>query len=399
LHVESLVKAINPQFAAPAGVIDLLVVAGEHSGDQHASRMLHQWYERYPDTSPDRVAAMGGKELRKQVSSFLWDMTDHAVVGTVEVLRHYPFFRRLMKETVRWILQHKPAVICLVDYPGFNLRLAAILRKRTQRGNYHPRIVYYISPQLWAWKSHRRFTMARDLDSLSVIFPFETEVYRDTNLSVEYVGHPFVGTEVQYPVRYDPAGPILLLPGSRSGPVQKIFPILARAFIQLRHHYADMQAVVLVPASADTHRILTLWKEAGGTDGLSVKSVEDGVQGGRAVLTSSGTMSLYCALAGIPGAIIYRANPLTFWLGKKIVRIPWLGMVNILLNRNAWPEFLQGNANPSVLKTFIQEILAHPTAPENYAGIASELHDLLQPPQQGDVADWLQRQLQSSAAQ
>ncbi len=375
------------------------MIAGEHSGDQHAARLLCQLYDRYPTVSPNRVAAMGGKELQKQSGTFLCEMTNHAVVGVVEVLRHYPFFRRLMQETVRWVLQHKPAVICLIDYPGFNLRLAAILRKRTQQGNYHPRIVFYISPQLWAWKSHRRFAMARNLDSLAVIFPFETEVYKDTTLNVEYVGHPFVGTGMQYPVKYDPHGPLLLLPGSRSGPVQKIFPLLAETFLRLRRHYPDMQAVVLVPSLADEHKIHSLWKDAGGTAGLTVKSVDEGVQGGGAVLTSSGTMSLYCALAGIPGGIVYRANPLTFWLGKRIVRIPWLGMVNILLNRNAWPEFLQGSANPAVLETFIQDLHAQSTAPDRYAAIAEELNQLLQPSQRGDAADWLQRQLQSVVEQ
>lgn len=387
-------KPHSPRFSDPEKPISLLVIAGEHSGDQHAVRLVNGMLSRYPDAvgSAGQIAALGGPALKAAGVDLLWDMMGHAVVGAVEVLRHYPFFRRLFKETLRWILQHRPPVICLVDYPGFNLRLAARLRKLTQDGDYQPRIVYYISPQLWAWKSHRRFAMARDLDSLAVIFPFETTIYEDTRLEVVYVGHPFVETEVRPPVAYDPQGPVLLLPGSRPGPVRRIFPVLAEAFRELRRRDPQQQAIVLVPQQSLMTLVEELWQSTGGGEGLSIRPVQEGPYAARAVLTSSGTMSLHCALAGIPGAIVYRANPLTFWLGKRLVRIAWLGMANILLNRTVWPEFLQTEAEPETLARYLVQLDASGSALP-FQEAAAELKSQLRPPSTGDAIDWLARQL------
>lgn len=381
-------------FPEPTGPIQLLIVAGEHSGDQHAARLVRGLCGRYSQrvSSPTQIAALGGPALQETGVLLLQDMMGHAVVGAVEVLRHYPFFRRLFKETLRWILEHRPAVICLVDYPGFNLRLAAKLRQLTAGTDYRPRIVYYISPQLWAWKSHRRFAMARDLDSLAVIFPFETKVYSDTNLEVVYVGHPFVKTEIQAPVNYDPQGPLLLLPGSRPGPVKRIFPILAAAFRELRKIRPTQEAVVLVPQDSLGALVEEMWQATGSGEGLTIQAVQQGPYPARAVLTSSGTMSLHCALAGIPGAIVYKAHPLTFWIGKHLVRIPWLGMANILLDRMVWPEFLQKDAQAQRLAKYLTHLESKAsTLPFQEA--AEELKVLLSPPESGDAADWLAKQL------
>lgn len=382
------------RFSDPEKPVSLLVIAGEHSGDQHAARLVRGMLSRYPESvgSAAEVAALGGPALREQGVLLLQDMMEHAVVGAVEVLRHYPFFRRLFKETIRWILQHQPKVICLVDYPGFNLRLAAKLRKLTGQGNYNPRIVYYISPQLWAWKSHRRFAMARDLDSLAVIFPFETKIYEDTSLEVVYVGHPFVETEVRAPVVYDPQGEVLLLPGSRPGPVKRIFPVLAATFRELHRRDPQQRALVLVPQQSLATLVEEMWQATGGGEGVSIRPVQEGPYAARSVLTSSGTMSLHCALAGIPGAIVYRANPLTFWLGKRLVRIAWLGMANILLDRMVWPEFLQGDAQPEKLARHLVH-LESPDSAQSFQDAAQELKSLLRPPSSGDAVDWLARQL------
>ena len=224
------------------GHVDVLIVAGEHSGDEHAARMVRELRAKHPELV---VAALGGPQLAAAGAQLLHDLTASSVVGLVEVLRNYSFFRELFHETLRWIGEHRPRAVCFVDYPGLNLRLAAALRERglSTRGGGRIKALYYISPQIWAWKAGRRFPMARDLDAMAVIFPFEVKCYADTTLPVEFVGHPFVAPGHAEPVRYDPAGPVLLLPGSRKQAVARIFPVLLAGF----RAFGRGEAVVLYP--------------------------------------------------------------------------------------------------------------------------------------------------------
>jgi lipid-A-disaccharide synthase len=289
--------------------VDVLVIAGEHSGDEHAARMVRGLKARHPGVV---VAALGGPALAAAGAQLLHDLTGSSVVGLVEVLRNYGFFRRLFAEILGWVKEHRPRAVCFVDYPGLNLRLAAALREQglSRRGGGTTATLYYISPQIWAWKAGRRFAMARDLDAMAVIFPFETRCYADTSLAVEFVGHPFVTPGHRSPVTYDPAGPVLLLPGSRRQAVARIFPALLEGY----RSFGGREAVVLYPSE----EILAVLRRSALPAGVTLRTVASAERdpvGASAVLTSSGTMSMQCALAGIPGAIAYRANPFTYLLG------------------------------------------------------------------------------------
>ena len=202
-------------FDAPrSGRADLLIVAGEHSGDQHAARVLRKLRALKPGLTS---ASLGGPALQKAGSQLLHDMTGFSAVGFVEVIANYGYYKKLFDRTLAWIRAHKPRAVCLVDYPGFNLRLADALKreKLSRAGGGDIAVYFYISPQIWAWKSGRRFKMAETLDSLGVIFPFELDCYKDTKLPVKFVGHPFVTEDHRAPVAYDRSAPVLLLPGSR----------------------------------------------------------------------------------------------------------------------------------------------------------------------------------------
>lgn len=365
------------------GRVDLLIVAGEHSGDEQAARMVRELRERHPELV---VAALGGSQLAAAGAQLLHDLTASSVVGLVEVLKNYPFFRALFGETLRWIGEHRPRAVCLVDYPGFNLRLAAALRARglSVKGGGAVKVLYYISPQIWAWKAGRRFAMARDLDAMAVIFPFEPACYADTTLPVEFVGHPFVAEHHAAPVSYDPAGPVLLLPGSRQQAVARIFPVLLAGF----RAYGEREAVVLYPSE----EILAVLRAA--RPPANVRLAHTGPpQAAAAVLTSSGTMSLHCALAGIPGAIAYRANPLTYLIGRWLVKVPYLGIANLLLNEPMYPEFLQGAATPGALAGEIRAGVEEPGRRERTVAQAARLRGLLQVPANRTAAQWLARQL------
>ena len=387
------------QFAPPAsGRVDLLIVAGEHSGDEHAARMVRELRERHPHVS---VAALGGPQLAAAGAQLLYDLTASSVVGLVEVLKNYSFFKALFAETLRWIDAHRPRVVCFVDYPGFNLRLARALRERglSRRGGGAVRMVYYISPQIWAWKAQRRFTMARDLDAMAVIFPFEPKHYADTALQVEFVGHPFVAPDYTPPVRYDPDGPVLLLPGSRVQAVRRIFPALLAGFSE----FGERDAVVLYPSeriAAELRSGLSRRSRGGlqrssGPEDRKITLQQTGTQtfAASAVLTSSGTMSMHCALAGIPGAIAYRANPMTYVLGRMLVQVEYLGIANLLLDEPMYPEFIQAAATPEALAAQLRACVHDPVRHTRTTEQAARLRALLRVPATGTAGEWLARQL------
>jgi lipid-A-disaccharide synthase len=370
-----------------AGRVDLLVVAGEHSGDEHAARMVRDLRAR---DSGVTVAALGGPQLAAAGAQLLHDLTASSVVGLVEVLKNYSFFRALFAETLRWIGEHRPRAVCFVDYPGLNLRLAAALRERglSVKGGGQIKALYYISPQIWAWKAGRRFAMARDLDAMAVIFPFEVKCYADTTLPVEFVGHPFLAPDYASPVRYDPAGPVLLLPGSRKQAVARIFPVLLAGF----RASGEREAVVLYP-SDDILAVLRAANPPAAPEG-GVRLQRTGVPvAASAVLTSSGTMSMHCALAAIPGAIAYRANPLTYLLGRWLVKVPYLGIANLLLDEPMYPEFIQGAATPGALASELRACVHEVPRRQDTTAQAARLRAVLAQPAGGTAADWLARNL------
>ena len=372
-----------------AGPVDLLIVAGEHSGDEHAARVVRELRARHPGL---RICALGGPELAAAGAQLLHDLTATSVVGFIEVLKHYSFFKALFDATLRWVAQHQPRAVCFVDYPGFNLRLAAKLREQglSRKGGGKIQALYYISPQIWAWKPKRRFTMARDLDALAVIFPFEPDCYKDTSLPVEFVGHPFIAPDYVPPVRYDPAGPVLLLPGSRVQAVGRIFPVLLAGFRQ----FGAREAIVLYPSQD----ILAALRAANPPANVRLQQIAEGraVSGAiaaSAVLTSSGTMSLHCALAGIPGAIAYRTNALTYLLARWWVKIDYIGIANLLLKEPMYPEFIQGAATAPALAAQLRECTGDPGRRTKTQARQVRLRALLAQTAHGTAADWLAARL------
>ena len=377
---------------AAAASVDLLLIAGEHSGDQHAAKIVNQLLSQNPNLN---ICALGGPELQKTKAQFLYDLTDSSVVGLVEVLKNYPFFKRLFDSVLKWIRVYNPKRICFVDYPGFNLRIAKALYgdglARKAGGGIE--LYYYIAPQVWAWKSGRRFKMAKYLDSLGVIFPFEVEVFSDTTLNTQFVGHPFVDSTYEIPLQYEEGGGLLLLPGSRKQAVSRIYPILLQSFKELLQLDSDAKAKVVYPDSQIREILIDIQRQIL-PEGIrkKIEFCEPGeIVSASAVLTSSGTMSLKCALAGIPGAIVYRAHPLTYWVGKRLVKIPYLGIANILLNRNFYPEFIQNQADPAILAKWVVD--CQNKYPDFKNG-AMELSEMLKHTKGLSASEWLSQPLE-----
>jgi len=381
-------------FPAPVGGRpDLLLIAGEHSGDEHAALLLADLRAKRPDLN---VACLGGVGLQAAGAQLLYDLTAVSIVGFVEVVRHYNFFKGLFNRTLDWIERYQPRHICFVDYPGFNLRLAEQLAARglSKKGGGEIGLSYYVSPQVWAWKAKRRFKMAQLLDRLGVIFPFEVDCFADTDLPTEFVGHPFVRASYEPPFRYDADAPVLLLPGSRSAAVGRIFPLLLAGFRKARKQKPGLKARVVYPSEqihGQLEAILSAHPDLSDHVEFAANTTER--LPASAVLMSSGTMSLACALSAIPGAIAYRLNPMSYWLGRMLVKVKYIGIANLLLDRPLHPEHIQDAASPRALSQEVLRALDDPEAAAEAAKGADELQELLHAGSDATAADWLARGL------
>ena len=381
----------NFDFPPPEdGSCDVLIVAGEHSGDEQAARMVERLNEINPELN---ICALGGCALKRRGAQVLYDMTKLSVVGLVEVLKNLSHFKALLRATLNWIKAYKPKAVCFVDYPGFNLHLASMLKEEglSSKGGGDIRLLYYISPQIWAWKARRRFKMAELLDSLAVIFPFEPKYYADTSLNVEFVGHPFIAGSYESKVFYDKDSPMLFLPGSREIAVGRIFPVMLKTLRLMEGE----EAVVPYP-SGGILAVLekTLKKFPDVAPRVRLRRIGDeGRIGAKAVLMSSGTISLSACLEGIPGAIVYKANPLTYAVGRMVVSIKYLGISNILLDRPAWPEFIQGAARPKAIARRLGECIHSPEVIAQTQSDAKLLREKLTAKNDMNAAQWLLKNL------
>ena len=336
---------------------DLLIIAGEHSGDQHAAEMVRGLKKAKPDL---RIAAFGGKALSDSGADLLFDMTSFSVVGLYEVVKNFLFFSKLLKSIFFWIKECSPKAVCFVDYPGFNLRLAQALfdNKIANKAGGNTKLLYYISPQIWAWKPKRKYQMEKIIDELATIFPFEEQYFDGTDLKITFVGHPFVNNGYMSNITYGKHDPILLCPGSRKGAIKKIFPALLKSMSFILKNIPDTMAVVPYPDDKTLHFLRKLLLKDFREISKNVTFIHSSSDiSASAAVMSSGTMSLKCCLAGIPGAIVYKTHPLTYLIGRALINVKYLGIANILLQKNIWKEFLQTRCRPALIARFIIQCL------------------------------------------
>ncbi len=272
-----------------------------------------------------------------------------AVVGLWEVLKKYGYFRRQFDRVLAEIESLRPAAVVLIDYPGFNLRLAKALRKR-----YGPslKILYYISPQVWAWNRGRIPRMARWLDLMLCIFPFEPALYEPAGLRSVFVGHPLIDSLAAETPQTRAATLVGLFPGSRQREVQKIFPTMLAAAAIMRRARPELRFATAAPSERMARLLAALRTGAGWTEAECPVGVGDARQlMGRAGvgMVASGTATVEAASLGMPLVIVYQVAPLTYWVGRAVVRVPFLGMINLLANREIAREFLQGEARPGAI--------------------------------------------------
>jgi lipid-A-disaccharide synthase len=330
-------------------------VAGEASGDNHGAALMRSLRQNVPDL---QFIGRGGPRMAAQAGAGFHDWIDHAaVVGLWEVIKNYGYFRKQFHETLREIEAGRPDAVVLIDYPGFNLRLARALRPTVHR----PRIIYYISPQVWAWNRGRIKQMAQWLDLMLCIFPFEAELYNQSGLRTIFVGHPM--SERLEPLRVEgPRDPdlIALFPGSRRREIRKILPILLAAARQLARSKPKLHFEIAA-ASAELAREIQeeVRRQPNEQDLFAVKTGAAAaiMQRAAAGIVASGSATLEAAYFRLPFVLVYKVSWLTYVAGRMVVKVDYLGMPNVLANRAVVPEFIQHEARPASLANAVLQLL------------------------------------------
>lgn len=339
------------------------LIAGETSGDQLAAELVQQWRLRRPSV---RVSGAGGPAMAAAGVQVSVDLTAHSVIGLWEVIRRYRTFRRLFHQLLDQCVAERPDVVVGVDYGGFNLRFATALRERTRGTGWNPRIVQYVSPQVWASRPGRARRMEATHDLLLSILPFEKDWYARNapGLAVEFVGHPIVDRHAGRSTEPKPTLPreVLLLPGSRVGELQRHLPVLLDAARRIRttHGCSDIRVRLILPSV----RLVDLARSLGaGRDGNpdpEVGGLPEALQQSTLALASTGTVTLECAWFGVPTLALYRTSWLTYEIGRRVITVKYLAMPNLLADAVVMPEFIQSDANPTQLAHRAVEWLSDP---------------------------------------
>lgn len=351
------------------------VVAGELSGDAHGAGLLESLVEMKPGVE---IRGVGGPKMAAVVGAGLKDwVEDAAVMGIWEVLKRYGWFKERFYEMLGELKLFQPDVLLLVDYPGFNLRFAEAVRRECPA----TRIVYYISPQVWAWNKKRVPRMVRLLDEMLCLFPFEQPIFENAGLKTTFVGHPLVDeleVERLRGVRRDDQL-VGLFPGSREREVARLFPMMIASAKRLAEK--DGQLKFEVPAAserlASQIRELLTTAQAENLVTVHVGRSHSLMQRACCAVIASGTATLEAAYYGLPYCLVYRMAPLTYVTAKVVVKIKLIGLVNILAGEEVVKELIQEEAEPGAVSRILREFLDSPEKRESLRAKLAETCEML----------------------
>jgi lipid-A-disaccharide synthase len=356
----------------------ILIVAGEASGDLHGSRLASELKRLRPDCT---LRGIGGPQMEQAGVQLLYSLRDFAFLGFSEVLKHLPFIRRAFKRLDRLFLVDKPDLLILIDYPGFNLRLAKMAKKRNIP------VLYYISPQVWAWQPRRAYAIARWVDQLAVVLPFEAKFYkRRTGLQAHFVGHPLLEVVHSQKSRdtfcrqegLDPHRPVLgLLPGSRAQEIIRLLPVMLEAGRLLRRRMPRLQIAVGAVSTVECALYQNLLSDEDRGIALLTDQTYDLMKHSRLLLVASGTATLESAILGTPMIILYRVSFLSWLLALLLVRVRHIGLVNLVAGERVVPELIQHQVNaPRVAREAYRLLMdqgRHAQVMDKLAKISSKL--------------------------
>jgi len=319
--------------------------AGENSSDQHGAAVIAALKQRDPTI---QCVGLGGPRMERAGMTLRYNLAETSLLGFIEVLKSIGMIRRLFKETVAFFEEERPDTVVLIDYPGFNLRLAA------QAHRLGIPVIYYIGPQVWAWRRGRVRVVKRFVDKMLVILPFEQSIYDEAGVPCAYVGHPLMDhvDRAQVSDRYAGDTIVGILPGSRAQEIKHILPIMVDVAKGIRERYPDAR---FVAPCVDERRAEQIHAIAGDFPiETAIGGMYDVLGAARFALVASGTATVETTLFKVPMAVVYRGSAISVWLARKLVgkRLNAIAIANILARRHIVPEFIQEQAT-------VENILPH----------------------------------------
>lgn len=332
------------------------IISGETSGDMYGAALAKELWERQPELT---IKGMGGVAMRDAGVEIMVDSTELGVVGIVEVLKSIFFFIRLLKDMARRASEERPDAVILIDYPGFNLRLAQRLHKAGIP------VIYYISPQVWAWKKGRIKTIAKCVRRMLCIFPFEPAVYEGTGLDVKFIGHPLL--DILAPLRNSDIQRdeklVLLLPGSRSNELKALLGTFVQAALLLMEKHKELHFAIPLPREKTrrlAERLLAecnLNEEQRKCFQISVGDTRQQMKKAIAGIAASGTVTVEAAMLGLPLVVSYKVSWFTYQVAKALVKLPSITIANLVTGQTVYEERLQYDAVPDKLAKALDDLL------------------------------------------
>lgn len=337
----------------------VFIVAGDTSGDLHAAHLVKELSHQYDI----RFSGIGGQAMQDAGVHLLHDLARTSVTGFTAVIRESRDIFKAYRVGKAFIQQNPIDLLILVDYPGFNLRFAKLAKKKGLK------ILYYISPQIWAWKANRIHTIRQTVDAMAVILPFEKKLYEKANVKSYFVGHPLgelKPTPEKIPLYQKqfhlPNNKLIaLLPGSRKNEIRSFLPIMLRAAEKLKDSHSDISFVLIIAPSLKDELIKPFLENCSLKITCVRGHMREVVNCCHSAIVSSGTASLEVALLNIPMVIIYKATCLTYVIASQVIKTRYLGLANLLLNKMLIPELLQQDLNENTIYDVMNRYLTDET--------------------------------------
>lgn len=339
----------------------IMIVAGEASGDIYGADLVREALKLDQNL---HFFGIGGTCMRAAGVETLVDSGEMAVVGFVEVIKHFDVISSAFRKLKQILVNTPPDLLILIDYPGFNLRLAKVAKKAGVK------VLYYISPQIWAWRQGRVKKIARLVDHMAVILPFEASFYQQAGVPVTFVGHPMLDlvnvaldrSAAATSFNLDPSRKIVgLFPGSRRNEIERLLPVILAAAGKLKERYPDVQFILPLASTLNSDDIVPLLAAAKIDVAITRDRIHDMIRACDAVISVSGTVTLEIALVGTPMVIIYKLSPLTYQLAKRLVKVPNIGLCNIVAGETVVRELIQDQANPDEIAAEVGTLLTDQT--------------------------------------
>jgi lipid-A-disaccharide synthase len=359
-----------------------MLIAGEASGDMLAAELVRALRQEFAEAEAiptmdyqplhtdlePRFFGAGGPQMAAAGVDLAFDMTAHSVIGLTEALKHYFKFRRLLHQLFHLALERQPDAIICVDFSGFNRRFAQAIRRYTRRHadwfhDWDPKIIQYVSPQVWASREGRAWQMARDYDMVLSIFPFEKDWYarRVPRLRVEFVGHPIADRYGERPRAGEQRQEalvtprLLLLPGSRASELARHLPVMTGALVLIRAQMPKLRVRMVLPTESLLRQAKALslpvnWE-------VQVGGLPESLADADVAIASTGTVTTECAYFGVPTVALYKTSWSTWQIAKRIVKVKYAAMPNLLADEEIFPEFIQDAATPENIARATLELL------------------------------------------